>query len=133
MGIRYKTGYKCQLHDTYVVRINIVGTITTQYIDLTSDGLLTIRAGYAWDGPSWPAVDTPAFRRGALVHDALYQMIREGYLDEAQRSVADGLLRDMCIEDGMSRIRAWWVYNAVRMFGGAAADPQSGRPILEAP
>lgn len=83
-------------------------------------GWLFLRKGYAWDGPSGPTFDTPSFMRGSLVHDALYQLIREGQLGVEHRKAADQLLRRICREDGMSAVRAWWVYQAVRIFGGEA-------------
>jgi hypothetical protein len=87
-------------------------------------GCLLIKEGYAWDGASGPAINTLTFVRGSLVHDALYQLIREGLLPRSYRRAADSLLRDICIEDGMNRIRAWYVYRSVRMFGGSSAKPR---------
>jgi len=75
---------------------------------------------YAWDGPSGPTIDTENFMRGSLVHDALYQLIKEGYLDKkVWRLYADKILRKICLEDGMSKFRAWYVYHSVRWFGGS--------------
>ncbi len=72
--------------------------------------------------------------RGSLVHDALYQLMREGELDyETYREPADRLLQSMCKEDGMSSIRAWWVYKGLRIGGDPAADPDNRRPIVKAP
>lgn len=52
--------------------------------------------------------------RGSLVHDALYQLMRENHLDEDRwRPTADDILRRLCREDGMSAIRAWYVYQGV--------------------
>lgn len=91
------------------------------FITLDTGGILRIKAGYAWDGPSGPTVDTPNFMRGSLVHDALYQLIREGQLDSSYREMSDKLLRHLCREDGMSALRAGYVYRSVRLFGGTAA------------
>jgi Protein of unknown function (DUF1353) len=98
-------------------------------ITLDPNGLLTIKKGYAWDGPSGPTIDTPNFMRGSLVHDALYQLMRAELLPQANREYADILLREVCIESGMSRSRAWVVYFAVRRFGASSAAPD----LLEAP
>lgn len=76
--------------------------------------ILTIREGYAWDGPSGLSIDTKNFMRGSLIHDCLYQMMNEGQLDKSYRKIADKLLRRFCREDGMSKFRAWYVYHAVR-------------------
>ena len=81
---------------------------------------LKILKGYCWDGPSGPAIDTKDFMRGSLVHDCLYQLIREGYIRSSYRKKADTLLRKICREDGMSLIRSIWVYLGVRIFGWRA-------------
>ena len=110
--IRYRDGYKYQLVETYTCKTSIVGQQSeSEFIKLDDDGTLTIRRGYAWDGPSGPAIDTKNFMRGSLVHDALYQLMREGLIPESLRDAADRVLRDICREDGMTALRGWWVYN----------------------
>jgi len=117
--------YKYQLRHPYSVQTPIIPeaeAVVRRKISLDYSGRLFIRAGYSWDGPSGPSIDTAAFMRASLVHDALYQLMREGQLDaEKYREPADALLRAMCIEDGMSRVRAWYAYRAVRMFGRRSA------------
>ena len=136
--ISYKNGYKYQLVDEYVTKISIKPdtdiSSPSGYIKLTSNGVLTISKGYAWDGPSGPTIDTLNFMRGSLVHDALYQLMRENLLDgELHREPADRLLQRICMEDGMSRARAWWVYKGLRIGGDPAADPDNRRPSTKAP
>lgn len=129
-------GYKYQLKEDYDTATGITPTapIATEYIGLTPQGRIRIKTGYAWDGPSGPTIDTLNFMRGSLVHDALYQLIREGHLDAGKyRVVTDRLLQKMCIEDGMSRLRAWWVYQGVRFGGGPAVDPANDKPLTWAP
>ena len=117
--IKYKGGYKYQLKRDYEVQTGVypLRNCYSKFIRLTRHGKLYISAGYAWDGPSGPTFDTENFMRGSLVHDALYQLIREGWLDPSYREQADKELHRLCREDGMCRIRAWWVYWAVRWFG----------------
>jgi hypothetical protein len=139
--ITYKGGYKYQLKRDYSVEIPIKpesdipsASKPSEYILLSTNGMLLIKCGYAWDGPSGPTIDTQNFMRGSLIHDALYQLIREGHLTEVpHREQADRLLKENCIEDGMSSIRAWWVYHGVRLGGGPAVDPDRQRPIKQAP
>ncbi len=115
--------YKCQLPNDYEIATDIKDhDIDTGFLKLTSSGMLTIRAGYAWDGPSGPTVDTKTFMRGSLVHDALYQMIRENHISLDYRGYADDLLKEICLEDKMSKIRAWYVHGSLRLFGGPAAQ-----------
>ena len=134
--IAYKSGYKYQLKETYTVRIPVIppAAIHTEYISLETTGDLTLKEGYAWDGPSGPTIDTLTFMRGSLVHDALYQLMREGRLDHnVYRESADKTLRAICKEDGMWSVRAWWVYHGVRLFADPAADPADERPLTHAP
>lgn len=132
--ISYCDGYKYQLAADYQVLIDIKppAFILTPYIRLDTDGLLSICEGYAWDGPSGPTIDTKNFMRGSLIHDALYQLMREGHLGQDMRDDADRVLRDICLEDGMSSIRAHWVYVGVR-FGGGPAASVGEKEVLHAP
>ena len=119
--------YKYQVMEEYSVQIDIKPEkdLIFKYMSLSTEGLLTIKEGYAWDGPSGPTVDTPNFMRGSLVHDVLYQMMRLSALDhKVYRKRADEILREICRQDGMSAFRAWYVYQAVQIFGEIAAAPR---------
>lgn len=134
--IAYKKGYKYQLTKRYTTKIDLKpdNAINTDYIMLTKTGKLTLKKGYAWDGPSGPTIDTLNFMRGSLVHDALYQLMREQHLDNGEhREQADRLLQKMCKQDGMFSARAWWVYKGLRFGGGPAADPANKKPVTRAP
>lgn len=134
--ITYRDGYLYQLAADYHGETGIIppAAIDTTFIALDGAGNITIRAGYAWDGPSGPTIDTKNFMRGSLVHDALYQLMREGHLDhDACRDPADRLLQALCREDGMSAFRAWYVYQGVSRFGKPHADPSDIKPPITAP
>lgn len=133
-SIYYKDGYKYQLGKSYkeVVDIHPEKTVQNTYTRLEPDGTLTIAHGYAWDGPSGPTVDTKTFMRGSLVHDALYQLIREGKLPLEAREQADKELKRICIEDGMNSVRAWLVYQGVNIFG-ATYTMQKSSKFIKAP
>jgi hypothetical protein len=115
--------YKYQLVEEYTIKILLKPeeNISTDFIKLDPGRNLTIKAKSAWDGPSGPTIDTKNFMRGSLVHDALYQLMREKHIDIETRDEADQLLKQQCIEDGMSRLRAWIVYKAVKWFGEKSA------------
>ena len=133
--IEYKSGYKYQLVSTYKVSIPLLlaGSIQTQFITLTMEGLLTVRSGYAWDGPTWLA-DTKNAMRASLVHDALYQLMRSGRLDlNLHRNNADKLFRVICREDGMGYLKAFIAYRGLFLFARSAADPKNQKPIIIAP
>lgn len=129
--------YKYQLRRCYEYHtdIQLDRKVATQgaFVMLDTDGRLRLRAGYSWDGPSGPTVDTKSFMRGSLVHDALYQLMREGKLDIGYRKRADQIMREINLEDGMSKFRARYTYWAVRKFGAKHARPRKNKPLLTAP
>ena len=117
------TGYKYQLVEDFIIDIAVFpdSDIVNPFMCLLASGRLIIKKGYSWDGPSGPTIDTKSFMRGSLVHDALYQLMREKHINIDKRDKADQLLKQQCIKDGMSRIRAWIVYKAVKWFGKKSA------------
>jgi hypothetical protein len=122
--------YKYQLMDDYTIQIDMqpikrIRRKLTKFLSLSPHGVLSIREFYAWDGPSGPAIDTRDFMRGSLVHDALYQLMREGVLNyKVHKKRADEILRELCLKDGMCSFRAWCVYQGVRIFGTKGARPK---------
>ena len=123
--IKYKRRrtYKYNLHSDlpYTTGIRPKKDVKLDFIEISANGELFIKCGYAWDGPSGPTIDTKNFMQGSLIHDALYQLIRESVIDKNERKAADQLLRTICRDDGMSRLRSGWVYLALRMFGAQSA------------
>ena len=135
MKLRYKGGYNYQVHDdyTHILRFVIDGSRDLDFVEFRGD-ILIIRKGYAWDGPSGPMIDTPSSMRGSLVHDALYQLMRDGVISRsAYREKADRELRLTCLEDGMFFIRAWYMWLGVRLLGKRYASPNKDRPIITTP
>lgn len=122
--------YKYQLMDDYTIQTDIkpvkdIDPKLAKFLSLSSNGVLTIRKFYAWDGPSGPTIDTRDFMRGSLVHDALYQLMRLGVLDyKVHRKRADEILREICLQDGMCSLRAWYVYQALHLFADGNARPR---------
>jgi hypothetical protein len=97
------------------------------FVTLTRDGLLTVNSLYAWDGPSGPTFDTPSTMRASLAHDALYQLMREGKLDQSYRIPADEVLRTVMLADYKGKWPKWHAFRVqvwilgLEKFGGAAA------------
>lgn len=86
---------------------------------LNTNGELTIKAGYAWDGITG-IPDLKSMLLPSLVHDALYQLMREGCLPQSARKDADELFRDLCLE----RTYPWFAklaYRVVDLFGAKHA------------
>ena len=141
--IKYRDGYKGQLAETACFNVPYAlwpaKPISTEFIDLNEYGLLTIKAGYAWDFASVPVthklsnfVQGKHSKTPSLVHDAFCQIIRQRKLTNVDaRLNADKYFHKLLLERGFNRLRAWWWYKGVRW--GAKMNTQKPKPILEAP
>ena len=130
-SIHYRTGYKYQLASEYITRTDIrpVSAVETPYIELTPEGVLTIRGSYAWDGPSGPTFDSKSALRGSLEHDAKTQLMRLGLIPRNEKQKMDDEFYDTCVEDGMWKWRASAWRTMLRYFGDASTRP-SAEPIV---
>lgn len=97
------------------------------------DVLLTIPAGYCFDGASippalWSVIGhpfVPQFVRAALVHDYAYTV------KPVERKAADVAFRDLLVNDGAGEWRAALMYRAVRLAGAASwSDSEEDRAYL---
>lgn len=114
--------YKYVLNNTYICETDLFQdvNVNTDYYSIDEKAIGVIQ-NYKYDGPSGPALDTPNFMRASLIHDVLYQAIREGELSMKHRKTADLMMYRIAREDGMGRIRANYTYYALRAFGQKAA------------
>lgn len=94
----------------------------SEKVTLAEDGWIWVRKGYVFDYGSGPAIDDPAMVYASLIHDALYELMQAGQLPWSERKKADQLLRKMLRHAGASKLRAWYVYHAVRI----------GYPVMQA-
>ncbi|MBC8485506.1 MAG: hypothetical protein H8D45_05640 [Bacteroidetes bacterium] len=102
---RFKLGFNCP-------------TVNHKYFSIYRDEMI-VKKDYTYDGASG-AIDTENFMVPSLKHDIFYQCIRCGLLDEIWKKDADLELKKDCLERGMSKFRAWYVYFAVNKFGGSS-------------
>ena len=133
-GVKYeKVSYKYKLLGPYsLVCPSILGDVEywnrtgrPDRCEISAYGkCLFIGPGYAWDGASGPTVDTKGTMRAALVHDALYQLMRLGVIPQSKRKAIDKLFRRHLKEDGVNLIRRTYFYLAVRWFGAGSASPK---------
>lgn len=122
----FKRGYKYQTSREYNIQTAILGySIRLPFVSLNPTGLLTIFTGYAWNGASGPTFDTLNSMIGSLIHDVIYQLIRLGLIDPKYKEYADGLLHDLCTEDGMYSWRADYWRWAVLEFGAGSTRPSA--------
>lgn len=131
--MRYRKGYKYQLAETevFVTHLRPPEDILTPFISLTKDGVMTLVWGYAWNGPSGPTIDTENTRRGTAFHDAAYQLMRMGLLEQHWRLFADKDLGEFLVESGMWKARAWAWVKGLKWGGRPAADPENRRRVFE--
>ena len=117
--------YKYQTLEQYLILTELRPkekiTSAGGWITLDTDGRLVIKKFYCWDGASGATFDTKTSMRASLVHDALYQLMREGLLPQEFREPADDLFWKICLEDGMWRFRAWSWRKGLGFAGFAAA------------
>lgn len=107
--------WKYKLVSDYARDIGSFPEFKHTYFFMSND-ILSIRKGYAWDGPSGPAIDTKNAMIASLVHDTLYQAMNLGLLDKSYRKQADKVYRSISRAEGMIAFRAWYQYHAIRKF-----------------
>jgi hypothetical protein len=81
--LKYRKGYKYQVAETFTLATGFMGynvTSESGRLSLSPVGKLTIREGYAGDGPSGITLDRKENMVAGFGHDALYQLMREGEL-----------------------------------------------------
>lgn len=118
--------YKYRLFQCEKRRTSIKGlSVNTRFINLATDGLMTIRTGYAWNGSNW-SIDWKSLT-ATLFHDAGYQLMKLGLIGQEHREYFDGLYRDILLEKGLWKIHADFRYTMLRNFGGTSAK-LTGKP-----
>lgn len=136
MTIKYRTGFKYQLAESYscATPIKPEKAVKHEFFTLSKNGKLRIKQGYAWDGASGPTFDTKSSMRPSLVHDAFCQMMRSRLIDyDKWQDTVNEFFKQQCKEDGMWAWRAALWYRAVEL--ADAGNPNQGPDgeILEAP
>ena len=131
--MRYRKGYKYQLAEDEEFRTSfrIAGAIYTPRIILYPNGKLIVRDAYAWDGTSGPVIDRKTNMRGSCGHDALYQLMRMGLLDNHLWRIADIDFATWIQGDG-----AWAIIAKIDLIGlklarGKAAHPKNRKKVYE--
>ena len=132
--IRYLQGVKYVLSEDYMLQTPVTGAdVIDPWFRLFPDGRLHILAGFAWDGPSGPTLDTKDSLRASLVHDVFCILMRDGRLAFDRQAAVNDHFRDLCVEDGMPAWRAWLWHAGVEI--GDAGNPDQGpdRRVKTAP
>lgn len=111
--------YKYELTQNQHVKLTreFPDTALLPWLRIANDAI-NIRDKYQWDGASGPAIDTDDWMLASLVHDALYQLLRERKLPMACRKNADKQMLDLLKAAGMPWWRRGYSYIGVRIAGG---------------
>jgi len=102
--------------------------ISVSYGYFTKDGVFCINKGFLFSA-NFPAINTKNSRRGALIHDFFYELIKDGQLSRKYRKAVDNHFHTILIEDGMSAVRAGMWLKAVRLGGTNALN--TPKPKIE--
>lgn len=117
-------GYKYWICEDFVYKTNIrpKKDLVADFVALRTDGWLLIEKGFAYDGPSGCTIDTDTNMRAALVHDAVYYLLRQCEYDQDVKDQSDQELHNLMIKDGAYGWRARIYRWAVSKFGKSSAN-----------
>jgi hypothetical protein len=117
--LKFINGFKYQTVEDFIIKVPIFpeSNLYDEFCILYKDGTLLILKGFAWDGASGPTYDSKDSQIAAVVHDALYRLIRAGKLDKSYKDQIDTIFYNLLIKNGMSNIRAKIWYLGVKYFG----------------
>ena len=122
--IEYRESYRyvCEEDKSFQTRVKGYSVeVEDGWVRLDEDGVIHIKAGYSWNGPSGPTRDTANTMAPSLVHDGLYQIFKEALIPaKNNRKLSDLTFLDMLKDNGMSWLRRRLWYRGVRWFGWAS-------------
>jgi hypothetical protein len=102
--------------------------VESSYVKFTIDGVLMIKRGFLWSA-NFPAMNTENTKPASLLHDAGYDMIKDGLLPRKPfKDLFDMAMRDVLLECKILDARAWAWYMAVQIGGDNALN--APRPSL---
>ena len=136
LEIQSLKAYKYRTREDYTIKTPIVGyMVLKRYFRLRSNGELWIKAGYAWNGTSGGVPDTRRNLGASLIHDCLYQMLRERFIPLRLRGAIDELFGEHCKSLGTWRSTARVYVAMLRAFGkrSATRDQSPGAPTRSIP
>lgn len=135
--IRFQDGFKYQLTEdaAYQTKVQLPHDIDTKFVSMSKDGLLRLKAGFAWNGVSGPTIQRNSNRRGGAFHDGFYRLIRFGLLNDIPdaRNKADEMLRDIWLKDGMWSWLVSLEISVLKRFGEDAARPSGEPKVMTSP
>ncbi len=133
--MKYRKGYKYQLAEpeTFQTEIFPPADIHHTFFMLETSGLLTARAGYAWDGCSGPTWDDKTNQAPSLFHDILAQMMRNGLIPHSWWPQVDHEFERCALQQKkvMHPLRLWYYMRELKLVKGNYGDPKKKKKIYE--
>lgn len=128
--MKYCKGFKYQLHEDETIQTTILGyNVSSEFYGLQSNGILTAKKGFAWDGASG-SIDTDTNLRASLFHDICCLMVARNQLPLSEMDKINSLFYTILELDNMHPVRRWWHFKAVTSHFANGTKPQR-RKILE--
>ena len=97
---------------TYETDIKPENKIQSSFSSLDTDGLITVEKGFCWDGPTG-GFDTENSMLASLLHDIGCNYRVGRLLADKEIEQFDELFYNVCIDYGMSKLRAGYMYRAI--------------------
>jgi len=132
---RYKYQVKTKLESHPLPLANGFGVIVHAFFTI-SRFTISVNPGYCWDGATG-AFDSDDLLLPSLVHDVMYQCIRENLLSLPAKSLrdfrkyADLCFYDLCVQQGIMKPRAIFFYIVLRLVGWVATKKQPTTKIIK--
>jgi hypothetical protein len=130
--LKFRSKYKYQLAAdiTWQTKIKPVKNAETSRVLLTTEGLIYVREGFAWDGCSGPVIDRPKNMRAGCIHDGLYLLMRAGELDHSFWPKADHEFRLILLESGNPQWLVNMYVKGLQFAKGKAAMVKNRKPVF---
>ena len=129
--MKYKkagNGYQLAAPETLQTSFRLNKEVRIARIVLSCNGELNIAEGYFFDGATG-MIDTETNLRGAVGHDALYNLSRMGVLPHRLHKISDNLFCQWLKEDGSWSITIRAAKLALKIMRGRYAHPKQRRKI----
>ena len=97
---------------SYQTNIQLKETITSNFFIHHSNGRIDVFKGFCWDGPSG-GFDTKNAMLASLLHDIGCVMRARDQLTDDEIDQFDDLYYTVCVEEGMSKFRAGYMFAAI--------------------
>ncbi len=132
----YKDGYKIRNSELIVWKTAFrpETDIITPFVKLYVDGRLAIEIGFMSDGVSFFILSKiKVLIRAGAVHDALYWLMRNGYLSPDDWKMADREFYQVALDAGCFKWVASLILKGLGVAAGYYARPENKRVIHHAP